>query len=1282
MKRLINFLILWFVPFILSAQDNCPHYNKYIQRGNAELNKGSKADFRKAINDYSTAMLHCPEKAEEGRAKILEAYQKIEALKIEAEYQRDLSTKASIESIKKTQSAIANELGIKSQLLLNKNKRNEALGLALFGYKYVDSTNKYIHQILFDAFHFKELSHKQIEPFVNCFMDMTSPVKQANYSSNGKLIGIISVKGRCSVWNTEKCEEIQSFNISEEEYYSMKFFNNGDNIVTAGDSIRIWDVKTGEMIRCLHLKTDISFPNTAYDVDVSPDETLIASTSGKYDESRVVVWDITTGEVKYVLDEGYRRTIRAIDFSTDGNSIVIGDGKGGHYIWDYLTGKKLKFQVQKEGIISKKFSPDGKTIISIDTDNKIKLWDAITGKELKRYKGQSKAVNSVDFSPDGNLIITRSLDSTIIIWDIAYSKPIKKFKMNSAINSVRFSPSGKFILSGNMNNSASSFEWNLKNQNRKFSGHTGDILSANFSSDGGKMISGGGYDDHKAIVWDLMTGEQINVFKGKHYYHFFNSVGFSPNGNYAITADHGGMAKIWDLKTGKEAASLKRHSSWISDASFSSDSRYVVTSGGGADTFAKIWDFKTEKELHTLVGHSDGLTSACFSQDGNYVLTGSYDNSARLWDAKTGEVKKVFYGHNESVESIAFSSDSKLIATASRDNSIKIWSLESGKELRTIFNLDYEAWIGTVSFSQSGDSILTGDSNGFIKIWETQSGKLLKSFKASNSAISVAKFSPDMKYILSSEDKGALRLWEIETNEIIKKIPNHHLLITNDIVDNNLYEIIIQLNKWDFFLNKSHVNELNSFGKYLSQRAKTVSDEEEKLKLFSKIIQCYTSAIKKSDNNFYKKKIGEIYFEWSLINYKNKEYDKAFEKAELSFNFFENDRILSLLNMIAFKKNAISHFSFQRINSLNQREKDKIIELIMEYEGWELAEELVEKIQYQEPSLKNNMRLYVISFEQKKKLNQWLDTNDVVFIDKVKDFLWNNYPYPRRVEYILPFLRRKNALKPSLEISTEIYYSIKKSGKNFDINEFPPPPKDIEESFKYVHLLIRHGDYDKAIEYLEKIQEIQDLPIVRFTMDFIYSHIGEDKFEELFFSSNLENVKSDISYFTPSVDETNKEKLKAYKKVFRLSEYLLKKEDTPENRKLVVSNFNNYGWYQLISGDFSGAEKIIKRGLELDSSDMYLNTNLAPAYLLQGKYKQAIQEYKKWSEEKYPKEIIDMETYEKKTVNFADIFLKDIEAFEKEKIIPLTHRLIVNKIRDCLQSEEMRICLDDIKFED
>lgn len=88
MKKLPLFvLLLWALGTVAQpgSKNKCPFFETYIQKGDAELKKGSNAYFEAAINAYSTAMVHCPDSAEVARKKILEVFEAIERLRNEAQ---------------------------------------------------------------------------------------------------------------------------------------------------------------------------------------------------------------------------------------------------------------------------------------------------------------------------------------------------------------------------------------------------------------------------------------------------------------------------------------------------------------------------------------------------------------------------------------------------------------------------------------------------------------------------------------------------------------------------------------------------------------------------------------------------------------------------------------------------------------------------------------------------------------------------------------------------------------------------------------------------------------------------------------------------------------------------------------------------------------------------------------------------------------------------------------------------------------------------------------------
>jgi hypothetical protein len=108
----------------------------------------------------------------------------------------------------------------------------------------------------------------------------------------------------------------------------------------------------------------------------------------------------------------------------------------------------------------------------------------------------------------------------------------------------------------------------------------------------------------------------------------------------------------------------------------------------------------------------------------------------------------------------------------------------------------------------------------------------------------------------------------------------------------------------------------------------------------------------------------------------------------------------------------------------------------------------------------------------------------------------------------------------------------------------------------------------------------------------------------------------------------------------------------------VAGFYNTTGWNQLINGKFVSSEKVIREGIGLMVSSMYLYSNLPAILLLQGKFEEAKDLYIRWKDipfdaaNGYP--------------TYREAFLADIKLFEKRGIIPSVYQNDVEKIKGLL----------------
>lgn len=241
------------------------------------------------------------------------------------------------------------------------------------------------------------------------------------------------------------------------------------------------------------------------------------------------------------------------------------------------------------------------------------------------------------------------------------------------------------------------------------------LYSGTLSDDGSLSIIGSIH--HGGSLWRTTGNERI--FNWNHKQGESSNIiasGFSPEGEFALTADHQTMV-LWNATDGK------------------------------ALTF---WTAPNE------------VLDLDLSNNGDFAFLGLGDNSAVLFDVKRGGIKRSFY-HNNRVGAVALSNDGSLAVTGDDDGTARLWDVQTGKVL---FEWLHEDQIVSVALSPLGDKAITVAKYDRAVIWNTQTGKQLKEFKLALSmvrrgqAFTSVRFSGDGKQLLTGNSDRLVQLWD------------------------------------------------------------------------------------------------------------------------------------------------------------------------------------------------------------------------------------------------------------------------------------------------------------------------------------------------------------------------------------------------------------------------------------------------------------------------------------------------------------------------------------------
>ncbi len=365
-----------------------------------------------------------------------------------------------------------------------------------------------------------------------------------------------------------------------------------------------------------------------------------------------LLWDAATGTRICELAATKQSVIK---FSSDGSRVITSscvksapfDIKSDQTDKDLtltiasaVNGERLGvFAIDDGVILDVAFAPDGARVLVGRSVAAVRIRDNLAGKDISFPPGEERVVARcagdfrVEFiaheilpheglygvlSPVGDRICVRKY-----IWDYSTSKKIAlPYTLGDPII-------GRDPVTG--------AEYAMPDND--------DIPGADFSPDGTRVIMG--TRANRCQICDAATGQQTAVLRAvrlwsprdqKEYESdpelWVNGIGirsaeFRPDGARVLTSFSDATARIWDVASGKELATFKKHRHEMTAARFSPDGRRVLTAS--RDGTARLWDVSSSREIGTLLSHDGRLYDAAFNPDGTRVVIAPDTEPACVW---------------------------------------------------------------------------------------------------------------------------------------------------------------------------------------------------------------------------------------------------------------------------------------------------------------------------------------------------------------------------------------------------------------------------------------------------------------------------------------------------------------------------------------------------------------------------------------------------------------------------------------------------------------------------
>jgi len=297
----------------------------------------------------------------------------------------------------------------------------------------------------------------------------------------------------------------------------------------------------------------------------------------------------------------------------------------------------IKPNVEGASVRSIVVSPNGREIATAGDDGVIRLWDASSFRQTRVLKGHAGAVYALDYWTDSSLLASAGWDGKVKVWDLGSGGRSLTFDAGAKQFAVAFAPEPSLKYLASAGEDGVVRIWNLGTRElakSKLDHPGGDparaaVRSLSYAPSGSGEFVSAGYDGKIRFYRTSGAVEAKDAYGRKAL-----RVAYSPDGLRVVTAGSDaelGAAKVWDVRSGTSRL-LSGHRDYVVSASWSADSRRIVTGGGGRDKSVNLWDADSGRLLANFAGHQEDVEAVAFFPGGTRLISASEDKTIKVWD--------------------------------------------------------------------------------------------------------------------------------------------------------------------------------------------------------------------------------------------------------------------------------------------------------------------------------------------------------------------------------------------------------------------------------------------------------------------------------------------------------------------------------------------------------------------------------------------------------------------------------------------------------------------------
>jgi WD40 repeat protein len=576
------------------------------------------------------------------------------------------------------------------------------------------------------------------------------PASSAVYSADGNLIVTHHEDGSLVVWDAtfgEKLYELSGLEYGLSTVKSIASIADGRlGVVFADGQVAIWPIARDGVGKPTFLDRHEE-PSSSSPVAFSPDGSRIASVG----LNGLSVTD-ETGQLVPGFDVADLNG-NAIEWTTDGEQLVVAEANGVVSQWDARTGEFLgENHRHSTGAIALDVSPSGSMVASA-TDESAVITDLATGDVI--HSLQRPGIVDVSFSSDGKRLVVTCRFGGVAVIDPA-KEGVRRWVTANGMSLVAAdvdpTHAGRAVVASEAGDPA---VWDVTAGHTKFessveSGPDGTVVTASY--------------DGSVNTWspDLYLSSLVPPSQDP-----VLDASLSRDGDLVAVARTSGALEVWSTWSAPQkvlSQSLVNTNAEASAVALSPDGRFVAA--GGSDGLVTVWELSTGYEVVTLETHTNGVMSLDYGKDATDLVSATKDETAIVWDVEQSAPKHVLQLETEAT-TVAWNSPGTLVAVAGKDGSVQFWDPEAGTRLHESGRNAHANVVNDIAFNSTGDRLVSGGNDHSVIVWDATAGTILHRILQSTVPWRVA-FSPDAERVLVANGSGVPHIVFLNGDELLR----------------------------------------------------------------------------------------------------------------------------------------------------------------------------------------------------------------------------------------------------------------------------------------------------------------------------------------------------------------------------------------------------------------------------------------------------------------------------------------------------------------------------------